>query len=203
MSVGTILVTGQILRRPTSLGGDLRVRMCGTIDDEEEADIPMPPGLPAWALDGAVFVARLERSVQTFDDLRRRPGSLHSFKHPREVAPFRPVRPGRLWSANEQRARAKARHLAAHQQRVVALLPKPRHRAPECWFSSCYVSVPMSADYSSRPTEPMTREQLILIRDLHRENTVELLRMFHERKGRRRNGRRKPRWILAVDAAGQ
>lgn len=109
-------------------------------------------------------------------------------------------------SANAQRARVKDRHLTAARQRVEALRPKPRSRPSEHWFSAGYHDIGMSSyeeDRPRTPPPPPTREQRILLRKLGRENTRELLAMFHERKGRHRNGRRKPRWILAVDAAGQ
>lgn len=109
-------------------------------------------------------------------------------------------------SANGQRARVKGRHLAAARKRVEALRSKPRSQPYEHWFSGGYHCIGMSSrepDRPRTPPPPPTREQRILLRNLGRENTRELLAMFHERKGRHRNGRRKPRWILAVDAAGQ
>jgi hypothetical protein len=76
------VVTGQVLK-VLSTGADSRIHLylSGLDDEEEEAEIPLPPELPGWALDGTVFTAELSEEIRTFDDLRRRPRALRRFRH--------------------------------------------------------------------------------------------------------------------------
>lgn len=54
------------------------------LDDEiEEAWLPLPQNLPAWALDGAVFDVDIPRNIRTFAELAERPWALQNFQHTR------------------------------------------------------------------------------------------------------------------------
>ncbi len=76
------IVTGQVLE-VLATGADSRIRLflSGLDDEEEEAELPLPPELPGWALDGTVFTAELSEDIRTFEQLRQRPWALHRFKH--------------------------------------------------------------------------------------------------------------------------
>jgi hypothetical protein len=76
------VVTGQVLEvLATGANSRIRLYLSGLDDDEEEAELPLPPELPGWALDGTVFTAELSEDVRTFEDLRRRPWALRGFRH--------------------------------------------------------------------------------------------------------------------------
>ncbi|MCP4592859.1 MAG: N-6 DNA methylase [bacterium] len=76
------VVTGQVLE-VLSTGANSRIRLylSGLDDEEEEAELPLPPELPGWALDGTIFTAELSEEIRTFEDLRRRPWALRGFRH--------------------------------------------------------------------------------------------------------------------------
>jgi predicted RNA methylase len=76
------VVTGQVLEvLSTGANSSIRLYLSGLDDEEEEADLPLPPELPGWTLDGTVFTAELSEEVRTFEDLRRRPWALRGFRH--------------------------------------------------------------------------------------------------------------------------
>ncbi len=76
------IVTGQVLE-VLSTGANSRIRLylSGLDDEDEEAEVPLPPELPGWALDGTVFTAELSEEIRTFEDLRQRPWSLRGVRH--------------------------------------------------------------------------------------------------------------------------
>ncbi|MCP3997921.1 MAG: N-6 DNA methylase [bacterium] len=76
------IVTGQVLE-VLSTGANSRIRLflSGLDDEEEEADLPLPPELPGWTLDGTIFTAELSEEIRTFEDLRQRPWALRGFRH--------------------------------------------------------------------------------------------------------------------------
>lgn len=54
------------------------------LDDEiEEAWVPLPQNMPAWALDGTVFDVDIPRNIRTFAELADRPWALQNFQHTR------------------------------------------------------------------------------------------------------------------------
>jgi hypothetical protein len=54
------------------------------LDDEiEEAWVPLPQNLPAWALDGTVFDVDVPRNIRSFAELAERPWALQNFQHTR------------------------------------------------------------------------------------------------------------------------
>ena len=76
------VVTGQVLQvLATGANSRARLYLSGLDDDDEEAELPLPPELPGWALDGTVFTAELSEDVRTFEALRRRPWALRGFRH--------------------------------------------------------------------------------------------------------------------------
>ncbi len=76
------VVTGQVLKvLRTGANSRIRLYLSGLDDEDEEAEVPLPPELPGWALDGTVFTAKLSEEIHTFEDLRQRPWSLRGFRH--------------------------------------------------------------------------------------------------------------------------
>ena len=78
------IVTGQVLE-VLSTGANSRIRLyLSGLDDEEEeeeAELPLPPELPGWSLDGTIFTAELSEEIRTFEDLRQSPWALRGFRH--------------------------------------------------------------------------------------------------------------------------
>lgn len=74
-------VVGQILAADPSQGhGRIRMYLNGLLDDDEEFDLPLPPELPGWTLDGHVFTAWLSDDVTTAAQLAKRPWALRDFR---------------------------------------------------------------------------------------------------------------------------
>ncbi len=73
-------VTGQVLDFDIS-SNKVYLYLDSLLDEEQEAWVSLPQELPGWALNGTVFEAQLSRTVETFDDLDRRPWALRNFKH--------------------------------------------------------------------------------------------------------------------------
>ncbi|MCP3958876.1 MAG: N-6 DNA methylase [bacterium] len=76
------VVTGQVLGvLGTGANSRIRLYLSGLDDEEEEAELSLPPELPGWALDGTIFTAELSEEIRTFEDLRQRPWALRGFRH--------------------------------------------------------------------------------------------------------------------------
>lgn len=77
----SIVVSGQVLAHtPTADVGEVRLSLNGLLDEDDEFELPLPPELPGWALDGQVFTAELSRDVDTIAKLRARPFALRNFR---------------------------------------------------------------------------------------------------------------------------
>jgi type I restriction-modification system DNA methylase subunit len=76
----TITVAGQVLELDAD-SNKVLLYLNGLLDDIYEDWIPLPQELPGWALDSTVFEAELSKSVETFEDLKKRPWALRKFKH--------------------------------------------------------------------------------------------------------------------------
>lgn len=75
----TIVTCGQVLGEPRL--GWIRIRINSLLDDDDEFDMPTPPGLPEWTRDYHVFMADLDAAVTTIAQLQARPDALRNFRH--------------------------------------------------------------------------------------------------------------------------
>jgi hypothetical protein len=76
------LITGQVLEViDTDADSRVRVYLDGLIDEESEAEIPLPQEMPGWALNGCMFSAELSTDVRTFGHLQERPWAMRRFRH--------------------------------------------------------------------------------------------------------------------------